>query len=91
MSGPNNPELIYLSPPLPEPMRERLRELGYAPEATRLLMLGVPISYSEDGVLVVEYPDGRRVAVERDEEFDEWGEFRRYRYRVLRELLRAAR
>lgn len=91
MSGPNNPELIYLSAPLPEPMRERLRTLGYAPEATRLLMLGAPISYGENGVLVVEYPDGRRVAVERYEELGPGGEFRRYRYRVLRELARAAR
>lgn len=87
LSGePNNLELIFLSPPLPEPMRARLRERGYSPKATRLLMLGAPISYSEDGVQVVEYPDGRRW-----EEFDERGEFRRYRYRVLRELLRAAR
>ena len=62
-------------------MRPRLRELDYAPQATELLMNGLPIVYSEGG-LVIEYPDGHRVRVRRHKRYDEQGAFQRYTYEV---------
>jgi len=90
MQGVQNPEIMYRSDPLPEEMRARLRELGYAPEVTRLLMEGLPIVYSDHGT-VVEYPDGRRIEVQQYKVYDDQGEFQRYRYRILGERPRAAR
>lgn len=90
MQGVQNPEIIYRSAALPEPMRERLRELGYAPFVTELLMNGLPIVYSEDG-LVVEYPDGHRIHAERHDGLDDSGVFRWYRYEVVERLNPAAR
>lgn len=87
MQGVQHPEIMYRSAPLPEPMRARLRELGYAPVATELLMEGLPIV--EGGV--VEYPDGRRIRVQQDKVYDPQGEFQRSRYRVVEELPSAER
>lgn len=82
MQGVQNPEIMYRSDPLPEHTRTRLRALGYAPHATELLMKGLPIVYSEGG-LIVEYPSGKRVKVQRHKEYDAGGEFRRYRYEIV--------
>jgi len=90
MQGVQNPEIMYRSAPLPGEMQARLRELGYAPHATKLLMDGLPIVYSEGG-LVVEYPDGRRIKVKRHKQYDEQGEFQRYRYEVIEHLAPAIR
>ena len=90
MQGVQNPEIMYLSDPLPDTMRARLQASGYAPHATELLMKGLPIVYSEDG-LVVEYPDGQRIRVRRHEVYDAVGEFERYRYEVTEHLLPALR
>ena len=87
MQGVQHPEIMYRSAPLPEPMRARLRELGYPPVATELLMDGLPIV--EGGV--VEYPDGRRIQVQQDKVYDPQGEFKRYRYRVVVEPAPAER
>ncbi|WP_424951367.1 hypothetical protein [Deinococcus sp.] len=91
--GVQNPNLIFRSPALPPEMRPRLLELGYAPHATELLMQGLPLVYSQMPYeLVVEYPSGLRVHVERYDELDpETGDFRRYRYRLLTELPSAPR
>lgn len=85
-----NPEIMYRSEALPEDMRLRLRQLGYAPHVTELLMGGLPIVYSEDG-LVVEYPTGQRVKVRRHKQYDAQGEFQRYWYQVVESLSPAAR
>ena len=90
MQGVQNSEIMYRSDPLPQAMRPRLRELGYAPHATELLMKGLPIVYSENG-LVVEYPTGKRIQVQRHKEYDAGGEFRRYRYEVVQDLPPARR
>jgi hypothetical protein len=55
-----------------------------------LLMGGLPIVYSEDG-LVVEYPTGQRVKVRRHKQYDAQGEFQRYWYQVVESLSPAAR
>ena len=91
--GVQNPELMYRSPALPPEMRPRLRELDYAPHATELLMQGLPIVYSRRPyLLIVEYPDGRRLHVQRYDDLDpHTGAFRRYRYRVLAQLAPAPR
>lgn len=91
MQGVQNPELMFRSPALPEPLRARLLELGYAPGAVSLLMDGLPIVYTEQHHLVIEYPDGRRVQVERYNDYDGGGAFQRYRYRIIRRLAPAAR
>lgn len=85
-----NPELMYRSEALPEDMRPRLHQLGYAPHVTELLMGGLPIVYSEDG-LVVEYPTGQRVKVKQHKQYDAQGEFQRYRYEVVESLSPAVR
>ena len=90
MQGVQNPEIIYRGPALPETMRARLRELGYAPVAADLLMKGLPIVYSEGG-LIVEYPGGQRIRVERHDVLDAEGIFQRYRYEVMETLSPAAR
>ena len=90
MQGVQNPEIMYRSDLLPEAMRTRLQVLGYAPHATELLMKGLPIVYSEDG-LVVEYPEGHRIRVERHEVYDLAGEFQRYRYEITEHLPPAPR
>ena len=86
----SHPHIMYRSDPLPEAMRERLRALDYAPHVTDLLMQGLPIVYGENGQTVVEYPDGRRIAVKRRKVYEE-GEFRRYEYDILGDLERAER
>jgi len=86
-----NPELMYRGPALPAGMRQRLLELGYAPHATSLLTSGLPLVYSEDDALVIEYPDGHRLQVERQSEYGPDGAFERYRYVVIRALPSAAR
>lgn len=86
-----NPELMYQGPALLADMRERLLRLGYAPHATGLLMAGLPLVYSEDDALVIEYPDGHRLQVERLSDYEVDGTFRRYRYEVIRALPPAAR
>lgn len=90
MQGVQNPEIMYRSDPLPEVMRARLQALGYAPHVTELLMKGLPIVYSEDG-LVVEYPEGHRIRVQRHEVYDHVGEFQRYRYEITEHLPPAPR
>ena len=90
MQGVQNPEIMYRSDPLPEAMRARLHALGYAPHVTELLMKGLPIVYSEDG-LVVEYPEGHRIRVQRHEVYDHVGEFQRYRYEITEHLPPAPR
>lgn len=90
MQGVQNPEIMYRSDPLPDAMRARLQASGYAPHATELLMKGLPIVYSEEG-LVVEYPDGQRIRVRRHEVYDAAGEFQRYRYEVTEQLSPARR
>ena len=90
MQGVQNPEIMYRSDPLPEAMRARLQALGYAPHAADLLMKGLPIVYSEDG-LVVEYTEGHRIRVQRHEVYDHLGEFQRYRYEITEHLLPAPR
>ena len=90
MQGVQNPDIIYRSEPLPEFMRARLWALGYAPHATELLMKGLPIVYSEDG-LVVEYPSGKRIRVQRHDVYDASGEFTRYRYEITDHLAPEAR
>lgn len=87
MQGVQHPEIMSRSAPLPEPMRACLRELGYAPVATELLMEGLPIV--EGGV--VESPDRRRIRVRQDKVYDPQGEFQRSRYRVVEELPSAER
>lgn len=91
--GVQNPELMYRSPALPGEMRPRLRELGYAPHATELLMQGLPIVYSQKPyLLIVEYPDGRRLHVERRKVYDpSSGAFQRYQYDILETLEPAPR
>lgn len=89
--GVQNPELMYRSDALPAEMRVRLEQLGYAPHAAELLMSGLPLVYTDSGRLVVEYPGGRRLQVERFDEYDAAGSFVRYRYRVLQELHPARR
>jgi hypothetical protein len=90
MQGVQNPEIMFRSAPLPATMRFRLLELGYAPHAAKLLVSGLPIVYSQGG-LVVEYPEGRRIQVRRHEVYDASGAFQRYRYEIVRELPAAAR
>lgn len=90
MQGVQNPEIMYRSDPLPEAMRTRLHALGYAPHAADLLIKGLPIVYSEDG-LVVEYPEGHRIRVQRHEVYDHLGEFQRYRYVITEHLPPAPR
>ena len=85
-----NPHIMYRSEPLPEEMRERLRALKYAPHVTELLMQGLPITYGEGGQQVVEYPDGRRIAVQRRKVY-EGGRFKRYEFDILGDLARAER
>ena len=82
--------IMYRSDPLPEAMRERLRGLNYAPHVTDLLMQGLPITYGENGQQVVEYPDGRRVAVKRRKVY-EGEEVRCYEFDILCDLERAER
>ncbi len=84
-SGVMNPELIYRSEGVPPDVAERLRLAGYTPEEVRLLSEGLPITYPEGGAQVVEYPDGRRLEVQRVKEYAEDGTFVRYRFRVLHE------
>ncbi|QLG13320.1 hypothetical protein HLB42_20550 (plasmid) [Deinococcus sp. D7000] len=91
MAPVQNPHIIYPSAPLPEHMHARLRELGYAPHAAGLLMRGLPITYTREDRQIVEYPDGRRLWVKDEKEYDERGEFVRYRYDILGELPRAQR
>jgi len=40
----------------------------YGPEAVRRLRAGYPISYSENGLHVQEYPDGRRYEIRIEED-----------------------
>jgi hypothetical protein len=90
-SGVMNPELIYRSEGLSPEVAERLRQAGYSSEEVRLLSEGLPITYPEDGAQVVEYPDGRRLEVERVKEYADDGTFVRYRFRVLHECPPAPR
>ncbi|WP_135230467.1 hypothetical protein [Deinococcus fonticola] len=91
MAPVQNPHIMYRSDPLPKQMQTRLRELGYAPHVTELLMKGLPITYDRNGKQIVEYPDGRRIWVEYDKIYDEKGEFERYQYNIMGELEPAAR
>ena len=59
----HNPEWIYQGAGLNEAQAQRLIDLKYNPEMVHLLQQGLPISYGQDGQQVIEYPDGRRVAV----------------------------
>lgn len=86
-----NPHIMYRSDPLPEQMRDRLRELGYAPHLTELLMKGLPITYDRQGKTIVEYPDGRRIWVDYEKIYDDSGVFQRYQYNILGELEPAIR
>ena len=86
-----NAHIMYRSEPLPETMRATLLLLNYAPHAAELLMAGLPITYAEHGQQVVEYPDGRRIAVKRRKVYDERGEFSRYEFDILGELAPAER
>ena len=80
-----NPGISYRNPALPEAMRARLREPGSAPHITGLLMKGLPI-VSFKGGLVVEYPDGHRICVKRNDALnDEWV-FQHYRYEITLHL-----
>ena len=85
-----HPHIMYRSDPLPEAMRERLQALNYAPHVTDLLMQGLPITYGENGQQVVEYPDGRRIAVKRRKVY-EGEEFKRYEFDILGDLFPAER
>ena len=91
MAPVQNPHIIYQSDPLPEQMRGRLRELGYAPHVTELLMKGLPITYNRGEMQIVEYPNGRRIQVDYNKIYDERGEFQRYQYNILGELEPAER
>ncbi|WP_407542403.1 hypothetical protein Q0M94_22610 (plasmid) [Deinococcus radiomollis] len=83
---------MYRSTPLPEQLRAVLASSGrYTPETVRLLMLGMPISYGFESASVVEYPDGQRIQVQQHDEFDDAGQFLRFRFKILRELKPAAR
>ena len=90
MQGVQNPDMMYRSAPPPAELRPRLLALGYAPEAVRLLMDGLPIVYEEGG-LVVEYPAGNRIQVRRSKVYDASGEFQRYAYQLVRTLPAAPR
>lgn len=90
-SGVMNPELMYRSQGISPDTAERLRLAGYSPEVIRLLTGGLPITYPEHGMQVIEYPDGRRLEVERHKEYTPDGTFLRYFFRVLRELSAAPR
>ena len=81
-----NPHIMYRSEPLPEAMRATLMMLNYAPHVTELLMQGLPITSGEGGQQVVEYPDGRRIAVQRRKAYDDQGKFQRYEFDILGEL-----
>ena len=83
--------IMYRSDPLPETMRATLMLLDYAPHVTDLLMQGLPITYGENGQQVVEYPDGRRIAVKRRKVYDDNGEFKQYEFDILGELPPAQR
>lgn len=86
-----NPHTMFRGDPLPEAMRVKLMLLNYAPHVTDLLMQGLPITYGERGQQVVEYPSGRRIAVKRREVYDAEGEFQRFEFDILEELVPAAR
>ena len=83
---------MYRSTPLSEQLRESLTSSGrYTPEMVRLLMLGLPVSYGSESVLVVEYPDGRRIRVQQHNEFDDVGQILRFRFEIVGELEPAGR
>lgn len=82
---PTNPHVIYRDEPITPDAERRLRALGYGEERLRLLREGLPLTYYEDGALVVEYPSGRRVEVQRRDVHRD-GIFVRYEYDVIREL-----
>ena len=90
-SGVMNPELMYRSEGISPDTAQRLQLAGYSPEVIRLLSEGLPITYLEQGAQVVEYPDGRRLEVERIKEYAADGTFVRYRFRVRHELSPALR
>ena len=87
MAPVQNPHIIYRSEPLPEWMRLRLLSLKYAPHVTGLMLKGLPFVDRD----IVEYPDGRRIRVKQHKEYDEQGEFVRYRYDIVEELPPAKR
>ncbi len=88
--GVRNPEIICRSEALPEHMRDRLREPGYVPHVTELLVKGLPVAYGEGG-LAVESPDGRRIRLERHDVLDDNGIFRRFRFETVETLTPAVR
>ena len=65
---------------MPLDAAERLRLAAYTPEEVRWLSRA-PITYPEGGAQAVEYPDGRRLEVQRVKEYAEDGTFVRYRFR----------
>lgn len=78
---------MFRGAPLPEQLRAVLTSSGrYTPEMVRLLMLGLPVSYGSESASVVEYPDGRRIQVQQHNEFDDAGQFLRFRFEVVGEL-----
>ena len=85
-----NPEIIYRNPVPPEAMCVRLREPGFAPHITELLMKGLPI-VSFKGDLVVEYPDGHRICVKRNDALDDEWVFQQYRCEIAMHLSPAFR
>ena len=85
-----NPEIIYRNPVPPEAMCVRLREPGFAPHITELLMKGLPI-VSFKGGLVVEYPDGHRICVKRNDALDDEWVFQQYRCEIAMHLSPAFR
>ena len=85
-----NPEIIYRNPMPPEAMRARLREPGSAPHITELLMQGLPIVFFKGG-LFVEYQDGYRICVKRNDALNDERVFQRYRFEIALHLSPATR
>jgi hypothetical protein len=91
MQGVRNPELMFRSAALPEPMRARLLDFGYASQATELLMNGLPIVCAEQGQLVIEHLPGHRISVPRHSDYDQHRQFQRYPHTVMQVLPPATR